>query len=223
MSKQRSLTKWSGRIIAVLALLASAAGQAQADLTGIVYENTSSAGNATVANVPGSSTASANFSVGAIDYQSPPSGTTVADFLNNPTFSNLKNGFDPNGNVTSGNTTFGTYVLITGTLTLSAGSHTFTIMHDDGTQLTLSGQSSPVISSPGPTTETTNSQTLTLAAGTYTFNLAYGEVNGLPADLIFKVDGNIVGVPEPSTMAIAGLGAIGFTAYGLRRRKARTA
>jgi hypothetical protein len=31
------------------------------------------------------------------------------------------------------------------------------------------------------------------------------------------------GVPEPSTLALAGLGTLGFVAYGLRRRKARTA
>ena len=31
---------------------------------------------------------------------------------------------------------------------------------------------------------------------------------------------NPVGVPEPSSMAIAGLGALGMIGYGLRRRKA---
>jgi hypothetical protein len=31
------------------------------------------------------------------------------------------------------------------------------------------------------------------------------------------------GTPEPSTLALAGLGTLGFVAYGLRRRKARTA
>jgi hypothetical protein len=30
------------------------------------------------------------------------------------------------------------------------------------------------------------------------------------------------GTPEPSTLALAGLGTLGFVAYGLRRRKART-
>jgi hypothetical protein len=34
---------------------------------------------------------------------------------------------------------------------------------------------------------------------------------------------NAVVVPEPSTLALAGLGTLGFVAYGLRRRKARAA
>jgi len=33
-----------------------------------------------------------------------------------------------------------------------------------------------------------------------------------------NVPGNLVPVPEPSTLAIAGLGALGFVGYGLRRR-----
>jgi hypothetical protein len=39
----------------------------------------------------------------------------------------------------------------------------------------------------------------------------------------FTTDLVLTQVPEPSTMALAGLGALGFIGYGVRRRKARTA
>jgi hypothetical protein len=36
-----------------------------------------------------------------------------------------------------------------------------------------------------------------------------------------RVEGSVSSIPEPSTMAVAVLGAIGFIGYGLRRRKAK--
>jgi len=54
------------------------------------------------------------------------------------------------------------------------------------------------------------------------FNENFTPVHSSPTGL--NVEGTITSVPEPSTMAIAALGAIGFIGYGLRRRrKARTA
>jgi hypothetical protein len=40
-------------------------------------------------------------------------------------------------------------------------------------------------------------------------------------DLVIQI--NVLSVPEPSTMALAGLGALGLIGYGLRRRKAKGA
>jgi hypothetical protein len=53
------------------------------------------------------------------------------------------------------------------------------------------------------------------------FNENFTPVHSSPTGL--DVQGTVVSVPEPSTMAIAALGAIGFVGYGLRRRKARVA
>jgi len=50
------------------------------------------------------------------------------------------------------------------------------------------------------------------------FNENFGTPHSSPTGL--NVEGAITSVPEPSTMAIAGLGALGLIGYGLRRRKA---
>lgn len=225
MSKQKSLTRWSGRIIAVAALLAGAAGQARADVSGQVWYDSSSAGYATIGNAPtGPGSGYSTFTSTAINYAN--GDNTIGSFLNS------------NGTVTTGlNSTVagdtlsfsndlstGTYILLTGKIYLTAGTDTFTVTHDDGAELNVAGLGT-IISSPNPTSATTGSYTATgVTAGLYSFTLAYGEVNGLPAVLNFSVNGSTVtGVPEPSTMMIAGLGAIGFIGYGVRRRKARTA
>jgi hypothetical protein len=235
MSKQNSCLKWSVRIIAVLALVACTAGQAQATVSGTVWFSVANAGNATIANAPTSGTSS-TFTSTAINYGSPPGNNTIGSFLNSPQPANTfglpvtpapTTTFLSNPGIAGdqlsfgGSLTTGTYVLLTGTVTVAAGTNNIQIIHDDGAQLALNG--TIVIDSPSPTSARLDQATV--AAGTYTFQLAYGEVNGLPADLSFYVNGAIVTgvVPEPSTMAIGAVGAIGFIAYGLRRRKARTA
>jgi hypothetical protein len=55
-------------------------------------------------------------------------------------------------------------------------------------------------------------------------NQAQGPPNGAVALSLTETSTPPAGlVPEPSTLALAGLGTLGFVAYGLRRRKARTA
>jgi hypothetical protein len=220
MSELKNLSKWSVRIIAVLALLAATAGPAQAQISGTVYENTLAAQNAVVGADTSDSTGSAHFTTSSINYsESGPPGT-VAAFLNNPTFTGATGSFDPNAQVTGPVNGTGTYIVLTGTLHLNAGANNFSITHDDGVQFQINGTN--VISSPGPTpSEVSNGSYTAASAGNYSFTLAYGEVNGLPA--VLQTTLPLAAVPEPSTMAIAGLGAIGFIAYGLRRRKARTA
>jgi len=53
-----------------------------------------------------------------------------------------------------------------------------------------------------------------------TFAVAYGEdtSSSLAYTSPFTEAGLTTGVPEPSTLAIAGLGVLGFVGYGLRRR-----
>ncbi len=48
-------------------------------------------------------------------------------------------------------------------------------------------------------------------------------LNGATDVVQFTANTNLQAVPEPSTMAIAGLGALGMIGYGLRRRKAKGA
>jgi hypothetical protein len=46
---------------------------------------------------------------------------------------------------------------------------------------------------------------------------------GVNSDATLSIRADLVAAPEPSTMAIAGLGALGMIGYGLRRRKAQGA
>jgi hypothetical protein len=192
MSKQKSLTRWSVRIIAVLALLAAAGGQARASVTGTVWYSTSAAGNATIANAP-TSGPSSGFTSTAINYGSPPGNNTIGSFLNSPQPANgfglpvtpapvttgLSSTIAADQLSFGGTLTTGTYILLTGTVTVAAGTNNIQVIHDDGAQLALNG--TIVINSPSPTSARLDQATV--AAGTYTFQLAYGEVNGLPADL----------------------------------------
>ncbi len=138
--------------LASCAALACAVSMAHASsiTSATVYENIPNPGNAgSPANMtPG--LASANFTIGAagINFQTGTGTNTVATFLNNPTFTNAVHGFDPNGplNFANGN---GTELVITGFLTLNAGSNSFVVGHDDGVVLTVAGNT--VLNAPGPT------------------------------------------------------------------------
>jgi hypothetical protein len=207
-----------------LALLLGATGQANAGLIiGSVWENTSAAGNATVANAPGT-TPDLTFAMAngaAMDFNSPPSGPSIGDFLNHPTF--LTGAGHAGDTLTSNNTTTGTYILFSGSVFVTAGSHTFAVSSDDGSELQISALGID-LNQPGAQTEHTLSQTVTVGAtGEYAFKLSYGEVNGLPADLVFTIDGHdVLSTPEPSTMvsaSMAGLVGIGCTWYRRRRAK----
>jgi hypothetical protein len=67
----------------------------------------------------------------------------------------------------------------------------------------LDGSATFTIAGTGITSSTT------IASATFSFGTASGDnIDGVP----------VSSVPEPSTMALAGLGAIGFLAHGLRRR-----
>jgi PEP-CTERM motif len=197
-------------------LLAAAAPLAHADITSaIVYENIPVPGNAAAAANQGAGLASASFSIGAlgIDFQSPPAAYTVAGFLNNPTFSNQVNGFNPNG--TAGNIE----LVITGSLFLNAGSNSFTVGHDDGAVLNIAGFGN-VVNAPGPTGFSNTPFTVNAAtAGMYNFTLEYSECCTAPADLLFVVNNAPVGAttPEPSSFALFGTGL--FAAAGIARRR----
>ena len=107
---------------------------------------------------------------------------------------------------------------ITGSFTVGAGGQTFTFHQrsDDGSYSYLNGVK--LISIPGPTSSSTGNgpMTKTLAAGTYNYEVKYSESSGAPGILRFTTP-----VPEPSSVASMGLGAVGLLGLVLRARKSK--
>jgi len=209
-------------IVAVAAIGLSSPGLARADLfSGSLWLNTTAAANATVANAPARA-ADITFTTNAINFNLGGSGggATVAQFFaSNSSAVNITSGAGLTGSTFtfSNNLTSGGYILFTGSTFMNAGSTSYSVTHDDGAQLVVNGQS--VFSAPGPTSAELSTGTATAgAAGNVAFSLSYGEVNGTPAVIEFNPAAPHA-VPEPSTLAIAGLGALGMIGYGLRRRK----
>jgi len=200
--------------------------------TGYLWINVSAASDATVAQATtlGLGTANIVFTTTAINFDlgGPQAPATVQQFLNansaainfvsGNTAANLNATFTTNSGPNA--LIDGGYILFTGTTGLTAGSNSFSVSHDDGAELAVNG--STVFSSPGPQSEGPPSTGTYNAAtsGNYGFELAYGEVNGTPAVIQFSPT---LATPEPSTLAIAGLGALGFGAYHYRRRRAAKA
>ena len=113
---------------------------------------------------------------------------------------------------------------VTGSFTVGAGGQTFTFRQksDDGSYSFLSGpglaNNTPLIQIPGPTASSAGNSpiTKTLAAGTYNYEVKYSESNGAPGSLRFTTP-----VPEPSSVASMGLGAVGLLGLVLRARKGK--
>ena len=116
----------------------------------------------------------------------------------------------------SGSRAFG--LDVTGSFTVGTGGQTFTFHQrsDDGSYSSLNGVK--LISIPGPTASSTGNgpMTRTLTAGTYNYEVKYSESNGAPGILRFTTP-----VPEPSSVASMGLGAVGLLGLVLRARKGK--
>jgi hypothetical protein len=197
------------------AFLAVTGAVAHADITSAtVYQGIPNAGNAGDAANSASTLAHADFTIGAagIDFRSPPAAYTTAAFLNNPTFSNQANGFNPNG------TADNLELVISGSLYLNAGANNLVVGHDDGAVLNIAGFGN-VVNAPGPTPFSNSPFTVNAgSAGMYNFTLHYAECCGGPSDLLFTVNDAPVGVtPEPSSFILLGSGLLGFA--GLVRRR----
>lgn len=202
---------------AVSALVLASAANAQVAVsvyTGSTGASTAAA-NATLAQVgPGGAlfgaTPSATTTVSGINFDSRTSGYTIGSFLNGATLSNPALATADLNN---------TYMLMTGQIYLPAGNNTFTITHDDGLQLAITGIGT-VVNAPGATAPTDTTFIATApAAGLYNFQLSYGETSGPPAVLKWFFAGAPVGgVPEPATWAMM---LLGFAGIGLTMRSRR--
>jgi hypothetical protein len=208
---------------AVIAALLSAA-TSQAQLTGEVWENDPTSGNA--ATVPANTLPHANFTSSAVNYQTSSSPTTpIQTFLNNPTFSNEQNGFNP------ADQTDNIFIQLTGQIQLNAGANSFVVAHDDGVVLSITGITSPanpVVNLPGPTGEDFTPFTVTApSAGSYSVVLDYNECCGGPADLVWDVNSSPITVgtgtgtvPDAgTTLGLLGLGLTGLAAFARKFRK----
>ncbi|HZY62930.1 MAG TPA: PEP-CTERM sorting domain-containing protein [Edaphobacter sp.] len=200
----------------LVAFLAVTGAPAHADITSaVVYQNVPNPGNAGSSANWASTLPSASFTIGAsgIDFTSPPSAYTTAAFLNNPTFSNQVNGFDPNG------TADNIELVIDGSLYLNAGANSFVVGHDDGAVLSIAGFGN-VVDAPGPTAYSSSPFTVNAAtAGMYNFHLEYAECCGGPSDLVFRVNDAPIGAstPEPTSFILLGSGLLGFAGVVRRR------
>lgn len=189
-----------------LALLAFSSAASANTVTGSIWENQPGpAGNATPANVPGttpdvtfSTTTPINFNSGIL--------YTIGEFLSSGSGSTILTGAGELGN-TLNNTIFN----FVGTVSVTNG-QTFTVGHDDGLTLVIDGNT--VINLPGPHSPGDDTVTYTGPTGTFGFQLVYGECCGGPAELDISLPLTSA-VPEPSTWAMmiigfAGLGYMGF-------------
>lgn len=202
---------------AAVAALVLAATSASATIFGTVYLDDPDSGDASI--IPSSSLAHADFTTDAINFNTNDSpSTSIAAFLNNPTFTNEQNGFDPTYQTNN------SFLLLTGQAYLLSGDNSFVVGHDDGVVMWFPGlQATPVVSAPGPTglNETPFDVINPGAAGLYSFQLQYTECCGGPANLDITINGQAPdagGVPEPATWAlmISGFSLAGAT---LRRRR----
>lgn len=192
-------------------------GEIWAGLPDSVAQNANNAAAYVIAN--NGTLAHANFSSPAINYFTGSSPTTsLATFLNNPTFFNQANGFSPTASVND------SFVQLTGTIFLNAGLNTFTVTHDDGIVITVAGGTpSPAVNQPGPTGPVATDFNVTVpSAGSYSVTVDYTECCSGPAALEWSVNSQPVSVGTvPDTSATLPLMGSALAALAVLARRLR--
>jgi hypothetical protein len=187
----------------------------EADVLVHVIQNDPTSTNASI--VPSPTLPSADFNSPDINFNTGSSdGTPLHTFLNNPTFTNQQNGFNPNA--ASDNI----FLEITGQTFLNAGANSFVVGHDDGVVLTFADASiGTVVNQPDPTAFVNTPFNVNAAtAGLHAFDLKFTECCDGPANLVFTINGAPVGaVPEPSTLLLLASGLAGLGGIAWRRHR----
>jgi len=129
----------------------------------------------------------------------------------NPVTVNSASAFNAQAGVTGGTDTVTTYFNSTSSTTTTGLTGTGPI------SATAVGSASGLVSQSIPNP----------APGSYTLSQTVVLTNlttlGTSIPVVYSGTSSVVAIPEPSTMAIAGIGALGMIGYGIRRRKARGA
>jgi len=200
----------------MLAAMLASASISHADISVTVFEGVPHPDDASNPANFSSALPNAQLTSGAINFDSDITGYSVAQFLNNPTFSNPQNGFN------SGDTADNIGLLLTGSLFLNAGHNSFVVEHDDGVTLDINGIGQ-VVNAPGPTApDSTPFDVDAPSAGNYDFTLQYTECCGPPAVLVWDINNSPVTVGTPdaaATMPLLGMGMLGLAAFARRIRK----
>ncbi len=179
---------------AVMALSVGARTARADTISGSIWENDAAgAGDATLANVPGT-TPDVTFSVNSPFTFASGGAYTIGEFLTSGGATVLT------GAGELGNTLLNTFFDFKGTVTVTNG-QTFTVTHDDGLSLDIGGLL--VIDQPGPTPPVTQTFTYTGPSGNLPFELVYGECCGAPAELQISLPLSNA-VPEPSSIVLLG-------------------
>jgi hypothetical protein len=203
-----------GLAIGVTTTVASAAysGVAYCNVSTSVSQNTPT--TSTLAAGEATGTECATFSASAINFSGDanyPANYNLGGFLTaNGAASGITylNSFNGSSNLDNSLWVF------TGTAGFVSG-ETFTVTHDDGTEMYVNGIN--VLSDPGPTSPVNTTFTYTGATGNFGFEFIYTECCAGTADYITTLAPPTSGTPEPSTFVLLGSGLLGLLGAAKRR------
>jgi hypothetical protein len=216
---------------ALLSLALFAASPSQAQVAGKVWfndlsDNATNPASGGVGCTVCAGSPNDTFSVVGIDFTSFIGSNVAGNFTVGSWLNSVNSGVTLSNPADASATMTNTHFQFVGSVFLSAGANSFSIAHDDGVTINISGGIGSVLptSAAGPTSPTVTNFSINNpgAAGNFTFTLDYNECCTAPAVLSwhYPTGGAVGGVPEPSTWAMMLLGFAGLAfAFRQSRRK----